>query len=216
MRYLSLIAMVLVGLAVPALSAAAQQADAGDGLEVVKIRNIDRVERRPGIDWKGYTRIVVLPVDVAFSRRWNARDYGTMGLSGAEVGRMRAGVAEITQRVFRDVLKESGLEIVEAPGEGVLAVKPDIVDLYVNSPERATAGRSRNYVMNAGEMRLNLTLSDSVTGTVLARAQDRRRGTETGALQWSNNVYNRAEAERAVRSWANQLKTTLDAARSAP
>ena len=129
---------------------------------------------------------------------------------------MRAGLAELTQSVFRSVLREGGFTLVEAPGEGVLAVKPDIVDLYVAAPDTGPPGRGRTYVMSAGEMRLQLQLSDSVTGTVLARASDRKRGRDTGRVEWANSTYNRAEAERALRGWAVQLRNALTEVRQAP
>ena len=75
-------------------------------------------------------------------------------------------------------------------------------------------GRSRSYVLSAGEMTLALELRDSVTGTLLAEARDRKRGPENATLTLSNNVVNRQEAERALRSWAGQLKKALDSARS--
>lgn len=205
----ALLALSFTGIAL------AQAPAAVDGLEAVKFKNIDSVERRPGVDWKSYTQILVQPVSVSFSKSWNARDYGTVGLSSAEVTKMRTGLADLTQSVFRDVLREGGYTLAEGPGEGVLAVKPDIVDLFVNAPGTMSAGRSRTYAMNAGEMRLALEISDSVTGTVLARARDRKRGRESGRIEWTNSVYNRAEAERALRGWASQLKNALDAARTA-
>jgi len=185
-----------------------------DGLEQTRVRNVDEVQRRPGVDWAAYTAFVLQPVSVSFSRNWNARDYGRMGLSAAEVGRMRAALAEIVTTEFAQALAQAGLKQATAAGEGVLAVRADIIDLVVNAPDTMAAGRTRSYVMSAGEMRLALELADSVTGTVLARARDRKRGTDTGQLMWANSVYNRVEAERAVRGWAGQLTNALESARS--
>lgn len=196
----------------PAASGAANATE--DGLEKIRVRNVDSVERRAGVDWAAYTAFLIQPVTVSFSRGWSARDYGRMGLSAADVGRMRSALAEIVTTEFAKALPQAGLKPATAAGEGVLAVQADIVDLVVNAPDTMASGRSRSYVMNAGEMRLVLELSDSVTGTVLARARDRKRGTDTGQLTWANSVYNRAEAERAVRGWAGQLTKSLEAARS--
>jgi hypothetical protein len=209
--WFSILVLATASGAVPAQTAAPAPV-----LEAVRIKGVDRAERVPGTDWKAYDKVFVQPVDVAFSRGWSARDYGTFGLSSSEVGRMRASLAELTQSVFKDVLREGGFTLVDAPGEGVLAVKPDIVDLYVAAPDAATTGRGRSYVMNAGEMRLALELSDSVTGTVLARASDRKRGRDSGQLEWANSTYNRAEAERALRGWAVQLRNVLTEVRQAP
>ena len=127
---------------------------------------------------------------------------------------MRSNMSTLTKDAFAKVLTEGGYSLTDVPGEGVLGVRPDIVDLYVNAPDTMEAGRSRTYVTNTGEMRLALELTDSVTGTVLARASDRKRGRDTGQLQWANSVFNRAEAESALRGWALQLRAALDAAKS--
>ena len=76
------------------------------------------------------------------------------------------------------------------------------------------AGRSRTYVANAGQMTLAIELRDAVTGTLLVQALDRATATDTGRFQWSNSVMNRAEAERALRGWADRLKVALDAAKT--
>lgn len=202
--------------AVPA-TVAEPAADANDeGLVKVDVRNVDVVYRRPGVNWAGYTRVLIAPVTVSFSRSWDPRDYGAFGLSAADVERMRRELAILAQETFARVLGEGGFEVVQEPGEGVLLVEPDIVNLYVNAPDPMEAGRSRTYVLNAGEMTLALELRDGVTGTLLARARDRRRGTEYSWLTIANRVLNRAEAERALTGWAKQLRRSLDAARATP
>lgn len=207
-----LLACVLWSFAAPAF---AQQPELVYGLENIKIAKVDSVERRPGVDWKSDTRVLVQPVDVSFSRSWSASDYGTLGLSSSEVARIRASLADILRSVFRDVLQQGGYTLASHPSEGVLAVKPDIVDLYVNAPDALAAGRSRSLVISAGEMRLALVISDSITGTVLARARDKKRGSDTGP-RWANSAFNRSEAESAVRKSAVQFRDALDAARAAP
>ena len=205
----------LAGVVAAQPAPAAGVADAaGDGLEKIRIRAVDSVERRPGVDWASYTAFLIQPVSVSFSRNWNARDYGRMGLSAAEVGRMRAALAEIVTAEFAKALPQTGMKQASAAGEGVLAVRADIIDLVVNAPDTMSPDRTRSYVMSAGEMRLALELSDSVTGTVLARARDRKRGPDDDRFVWANSVYNRTEAERAVRGGAAQLTKALESARS--
>lgn len=198
----------------PAGMSVAQTPATVDGLEKRDVKNIDSVERRPGVDWKSYTQVLVQPVSVSFSNSWNAREYGTFGLSSSEVTKMRTSLANLTQGVFRAALVEGGYRLAEGPGEGVLAVKPDILDLYVNSPETVPGAGTRSYAMNAGEMRLALEISDSVTGAVLARVRDKKSGSDTGRIEWVNSAYNRGEAERVLRAWAIQLTKALDAARA--
>ena len=37
------------------------------------------------------------------------------------------------------------------------------------------------------------------------------RGSDSGRMQWTNGVTNRAEADRILRRWAEQLRKGLDA-----
>jgi hypothetical protein len=187
-----------------------------DGLVKVSVKGVDRVLQRPGTDWASYTKVLVAPVEVSFSKSWNPRDYGSFGLKSSDVDRIRRELAQITYDTFAKVLAEGGYAIVQAPAEGVLQVRPDIVNLYINAPDTMGAGRSRSYVVDAGEMTMSLALRDSVTGTLLAEARDRKRGTEASRVALANGVMNRVEAERALRGWAMQLRRNLDAARKAP
>jgi hypothetical protein len=201
-------------LAAPARGA--EPAPNDDGLVKVQVKNVDSVLRRPGVDWPTYTKVKIAPVQVSFSKSWNPRDYGSFGLRTSDVDRIRRDLANLTLQVFSKVLGEGGYTVVQEAGEGVLEIEPNIVNLFINAPDTMDAGRSRSYVLSAGEMTLALELRDSVTGTLLAQARDRKRGPEHSTLQVSNRVVNRQEAERALRSWAGQLKTALDSARSAP
>jgi Protein of unknown function (DUF3313) len=200
----------------PARAAEAAPAPTDDGLVKVEIKNVDSVHRRPGVDWKAYAKVLIAPVEVSFSKSWDPRDYWAMGLSAADVDRMRRELAALTEETFATVLAEGGYAVVQAPGEGVLQVHPNIVNLYINAPDTLEAGRALSYVLNTGHMTLALTLRDSVTGTLLAEARDRKRGNEYPWLTIANSVVNRAEAERALQGWAKQLRDNLDAARHGP
>lgn len=184
-----------------------------DGLQRVENRNFDQLYRRPDADFAQYTKVLIAPVNVSFRKSWNPRDYGRFGLKPEDVNRIRTGLAELARETFTEVLKEGRYELVDAPGPGVLEVHPDIVDLHVNAPQSQEPGRTRSYVLSAGEMTLALEARDAVTGTVLARVRDRKRDPESAFLEWATPVSNRAEARRALRSWAMQLRGALDAAR---
>jgi hypothetical protein len=131
------------------------------------------------------------------------------------VEKIRTDLGALAHDTFAKVLSEGGYPQATEPGPGVLRVTAYIVDLYVNAPDSTMqAGRSRTYVFNAGHMTLVMELRDSVTGTLLARAFDKKAAADTGRLQWSNSAFNRAEAERLLRGWAARLKKGLDAAKA--
>lgn len=184
-----------------------------DGLELTKVKGVDLLYRRPGASLSGYTKVMVDPVQVAFSKSWNPRDYGTYGLKTSDVDRIRTELGQLARDTFVKTLQAGGYPEATTPDEGVLRVTAQIVDLYVNAPDTMQAGRSRTFVANAGNMTLAIELRDAVTGTVLVRGFDRATATDTGRFQWSNSVMNRAEAERALGAWAKRLKEALDAAK---
>ncbi|MEO6080029.1 MAG: DUF3313 family protein [Steroidobacteraceae bacterium] len=183
-----------------------------DGLVLIKVKNVDRAYQRPGASLKGYTGVVIRPVTVAFSKNWKPRDYGAFGMKSEEVERIRSDLAKTASDTFARVLSKRGYTIAAAPGPNVLEVQMEIVDLYVNGPD-SDGSFNRTYVRSAGEMRLLVTLRDSVTGSTLYRTSDFERGDETGPLQWATRVFNRVEAERTFAGWALQLVKALDAAK---
>ena len=187
-----------------------------DGLVPVRVKNIDKAYKRPGASLKGYTRILLRPVTVAFNKNWNPRDYGALGLKSDEVERIRSELSKLAGETFSRVLAKGGYTLASQPGENVLDVQADIVDLIVNGIEPRSANVVHVYVKSAGEMRILVNLRDSVTGTLLFRASDLQRAQEYDQLEWANRVFNRAEAERLLETWARQLKSALDAAKATP
>ncbi len=213
-RARTLLAALAIALAAPAWAADAPGLS-DDGLAPVKVNNIDKAWKRPGASLAGYNRILIRPVSVAFSKNWNPRDYGgTFGLKSEQVEKIRSTLSKIANDTFARELARGGYAVATAPGENVLDVEAQIVDLVVNAPETNSSGTVRTYVLSAGEMRLLVTLRDSITGTTLYRASDLQRGPETGRLEYASDAWNRAQAEIALANWARQLKSVLDNAKA--
>jgi hypothetical protein len=203
-------------LLIPFVLVAGEAPATEDGLLPVQVKNVDKAWKRPGASLKPYTSVLIRPFSVAFSKSWNPRTYGEFGLKSDEVEHLRTELAKIAGETFTRVLSKGGYSIATAPGENVLEVQADIVDLIINGVEPRSSSIVHVYVTSAGEMRLMLALRDSVTGTTLYRASDFKRGQEYDRLEWANSVFNRAEAERALEGWALQLKSAMDGAKSAP
>jgi hypothetical protein len=208
-------AALMLGLTVtsPSVAAADSSSSPFPGLELVDSKNVDKLYRRPDLDVSAYGKILIGEPVVEFSKNWNPRNYGTYGLSAAQLKKIRVDLADLAKDTFAKVLGAGGYEVVTEPGDGVLEIIPSIVNLYINAPDTMTAGRSKTYAMDAGSMTLALQVSDSVTGTLLAVVYDHKRD-PSGRMQWSTSVSNRAAASRTLTGWAEQLKRELDAARA--
>jgi hypothetical protein len=165
------------------------------------------------VDLTAYNKILIREPAVEFSKNWNPRNYGTFGLSAAQLTKIRVDLAAMAKGVFAKALSDGGYEIVTDAGEGVLAITPNIIDVFINAPDVPTGARSRTYTMDAGSATLALQVNDAVTGTLLAVAFDQRRS-GTSTMRWATSVSNRAAAEQMLKNWAEQLKRELDAARA--
>ncbi|MCV2367480.1 DUF3313 domain-containing protein [Roseateles oligotrophus] len=186
-----------------------------DGLEQIKSKDADLVYARPGASLAGYTKVMLGPVDVAFSKNWDPKRPGShFKISSEEREEIRSGVANLVRdEFFKTLQAKDGYQVVDVAGPDVLKLKVSIIELYVNAPDVATAGRSKTYVTSAGEMTLFLEAFDSETGQVLARVVDRQESNMRGGqLTWSNRVMNQSEGELIASGWARKLRKALDKA----
>lgn len=186
-----------------------------DGLQQIKLKEVDLAYARPGASLAGYSKVILDPVEVSFSKYWDPKRTGSnFKLSNEEREDIRSGMATIVQEEFAKTLQaKEGYPLVKDAGPDVLRVKVSIIDLYVNAPDTLAAGRTRTYVASAGEATLVAELRDSETGQVLARMVDRREARNfPGQLTWSNRVMNAQEAEIMASAWAKVLRKSLDKA----
>jgi hypothetical protein len=182
-----------------------------DGLELVKKSRLDVVYRRAGVDFGGYSKIMLDPFEVAFKKQWT-RDFRSVSESERE--RIRSEMAAEARRVFVQELQEKGgYEIVDRPAPDVLRVSAAIVELYINAPDAMAAGRNRTYTLSTGDVTLVAELRDSVSGSVVARVADHKRARETPTMQWATKSRNIADAREILRRWARALRDGLDEAR---
>jgi hypothetical protein len=207
------VAALILAVLSPFLAVADSSSSPFSGLELVASKNVGALYRRPDVDISAYSKIMIGEPAVEFSKNWNPRNYGTFGLSAAQLTKIRVDLAALAKSVFAQALGDGGYEIVTDAGDGVLVITPNIVNLFINAPDVPTAGRSRTYTMEAGSATLALQVNDAVTGTLLAVVFDQRRS-GSSTMRWTTSVSNRAAAEGMLKGWAEQLKRELDAARA--
>jgi len=211
--------LLVAGPAWPASSKSIDEAMSADGLQRIKVKGIELAYARPGATLAGYQRVELDPVEVAFHKSWEPTKTGSnLKLTTAERESIRAGVAKAVRDEFARVLQDkNGYPVVAEAGPDVLRVKVNVVNLYVSAPDAGTSmGRSRTYVVSAGEMTLVADLIDSETGDVIARVIDRREARNTGYASLTGAGDNAAEARAIAAEWARILRRALDNARDLP
>lgn len=187
--------------------------DEWDGLVRRPGTRIDSVFVRPNVDVVGFTSVLLDPVQVSFASNWDPNQgvrNPARRLNASDVAAIQSGLADMLRERFRADLASSGFKLVDEPGPDTLRVSAAIVNLYVTAPDTMSAGRSRTYTANSGQMTLVAELRDSVTGELLARAVDTQRGRQAGTMSFTNNVTNTADARRAIGVWATALVQGLN------
>ena len=186
-----------------------------DGLRLVASAKNNHVYVKPAADFADYDKIILLDCQVSFKKNWQ-RDYNreqrstTRRVTEKDVARIKADVAQLFDEVFRGELATvKGYQVVTAPAENTLLVKPALVNLDVYAPDVMPPSRVRSYVEKAGEGTLNLEIYDAVSGAILARVVDRRETRDHGYFYWANRVSNRADARQLLKKWAKKMHEKL-------
>lgn len=216
----TLVAACMLAVAVVSPAHAAEDTT-WDGLQKVKSKKMDKAYLLPGADFREYTKVMLDPAEVAFAKNWQ-RDVNRSRSPGSRVSdehaaEIRQAMSEGIGEIFAKDLAKAGYAIVMAPGPDVLRITPVLVNVYINAPDTSmtSPGRSYTYTVEAGEATLGIELRDSETQQLLGRAVDRRRIGDTGRMTWTTSVSNRAQFERAFKSWSSILVDGLEALKEA-
>lgn len=179
-----------------------------DGLVEVRPKRMDAAFLLPGADFRPYTKLMVDPTQVAFSKDWmksindQKRDLSRK-VTDADAARILESARANFDDIFREAFSKAGYEVVSTPGPDVMRVATGVVNLYLNAPDTMTPGRSRSYTANAGEATLVIEVRDSMTGALLGRAIDRRETRSSARLQLATSVSNTSDFRMLFRAWAD-------------
>ena len=191
-----------------------------DGLQLQPDTEFQQVYLLPGADLSSYEAIGLSSCEIAFRKNW-LRDQNDSRLdlssrvTQKDVDRIKDMLGEECNTQLRAALLEApAYPLVEDfdNGEQVLVLYPSIRNLDINAPDTMSAGMDRSYTTTAGEMTLVLELRDGTTGQVLGRVMDKRKDIDSGRMQWTSSITNRAAADRILKRWANMLRDGLDTA----
>ena len=183
-----------------------------DGLKLVKSSRNTAVYKKEGVDLSQFSRIVIAESTAAFKENWQ-RDYNrnqrvmSARITDAEIQKAQTDVALMMDELFKEEFRK--LEGFDEEGnivEGTLLLRPSIINLSVNAPDKQAATRSRTFTDSAGEATLFLEVYDAKNAKLLGRVIDRKEDRGTGFYTWTTSVSNRADVRRAIRSWATQLR----------
>jgi len=217
---LSLLAVMSLMLAIIAPAEARDYPNVTEeGLVRVKDTQMEAVYVMEGADFSGYYQVWLDDASVEFRKNWqrdqNRNVRSTSGkVKDSDMEKIKAELASMFDEVFSEELTKGGYGLTEKAGQGVLRIRPAIVDLDVTAPDIKTASNVSSYSESAGEMTLVLELYDSESGALIAKGLDTKKDHRRGYHQWRTSVSNRNDAKRALTDWAKILRTGLDEAKA--
>jgi hypothetical protein len=185
-----------------------------DGLHLMPDTKVRAVYARLGADISTYNKIALLDCYVAFRKHWQRQHNDEVPfeqrVSDKDMKKIRDNLSKEFNEVFTEVLSsKGGHQMVAQGGDGVLILRPAIINLDVTAPDIMAPGMSRTFVASAGSMTLYLELYDGKTGDIIARIIDPEAAENAGIAAMSNGVTNRADADRILRRWATLLNDHL-------
>jgi len=179
-----------------------------EGLAEVRIRTLDKAQVRPDVVFSVYSGVILDEVELAF--RTPDRSVQQFPLSKDQQDRFH----DMLTAAFRsELIGMQNLQLVDAPGRDVLELRVRVQDITATVPPRSVAnvGRAAMALQAVGEVTLVLSLYDSRSGEILARAVDAR--TVSGAAVGADGeMITRWEGvERLTAQWAATTRQRLEA-----
>jgi hypothetical protein len=211
LRALAVVSVAVLGTVAFVSPLQAEPASIGDELKAWLSKNFDEVYIRPDADLAAYRKVIIDQPKVEFQKGWlkymNSTRDPSRWLVRDDQQQITDDLVAGMGRVFADVFKARGYEMVAAPGPGVLRLTPTVTELFLNAPDVQSANITRTFNRDTADATLTLEARDAVTGTVLARFVDRSTAHELRLINNATDVSNQFWMEALSRQWAtNSIK----------
>ncbi len=194
-----------------------------DGLVLAEKSRADALYLAPGAKIPPYSAVILQKAHVAFHEDWqewyNRQAPLYDQITSEDMTRMIAGATELFMTAFAKELEKRGYPVVEEPGDGVVLIRPAIVNIQVTVPDpdgTKRLGGSNIHAGSAGSMTFFVELYDSVSGRILARAIDVQDEINEGWAIPRNYSTNKNAARRTFEYWADRLAEGLDEVKNDP
>lgn len=159
---------------------------------------------RPGVDWKSYNNVHILPVKVRFL------DPAESALVAQE------DIDRLRQAFYNALTQELGQKypVVAGRGAGVLVIDPCLTQVQPNKAARnaalAVAGLPSVF---SGSVAVEMVFYDGQSGQRVATFMDTKAGETSGLRHMLTDAYTKwGNIESAFIAWARELRKVLDRA----
>ncbi|KAA9134020.1 DUF3313 domain-containing protein [Marinihelvus fidelis] len=217
-RLIATTALTLAGLLAACATTDPYPSTDANGLTRQASKDFDALYLAADANAGQYKQIKLTVPSVEFRPHWQrdqnaSRSVSTDRVTDEVVEEVRKGAAESLLIEFGRQFERAGYTLTDDAGPDVLQLEPAIVDLDVAAPDtsRYSSSVSTTYTKSKGKATLDLKMVDSTTGKVIGHVIDEKEDTDSGMFWMANSVSNRAEANRAMRDWADDIVAVLKA-----
>jgi hypothetical protein len=183
---------------------------ASAGLVSIADSKFDELLLKPGVDLSSYGKVIIEEPTVSMIAHWRRTHRDTVTKRDEE--KIKADTAaRLKDELTKKLSEGGGLTIVEEKAEGVLLLKPAIINMNIYAPDTGAAGRRVSLVHSAGHATLELEIYDAASGELLAKARDHRDSDRWGSthLYRANRATNNREFRQIMSVWGERLREQL-------
>lgn len=214
-RHFAILAVSAAALTGVRAFAAEEPPTTWDGLVRVPSKKIKLVYLAPDADFRAYSKVMLDPTEVAFSKKWQSQyNSEQRGLDQQITDRqvqnaVKDGVKD-ANKIFAKAFTDGGYPVVTEPGPDVLRVRTAIINIMVTAPDLMTAGMSASGAGSAGQATFVVEARDSTTGAILGRAVDARLAGDTGFITRRSSASNWGDFDELIKTWAKSSVKGID------
>jgi hypothetical protein len=186
-----------------------------DGLYRVDNSVMELAYVKPDLNLQIYTKVRLGEIRVAYRKDPEGRRRATTGMPEERNYALSSSQMDVLKDLYRDALvkeltKDDGYQLVDAPGPDVLHIEAYVIDLVIKVPTQSTARGQQGGVSSYAEVTALLELYDSESQEILARLAD--RGDPTSSAGWASIQpgFVKADLTRLFEYWAGLLREGLD------
>jgi len=189
-----------------------------EGMVAIKSTKNTIVYKHEYVNFSDYSQVTLDESKASFEKNWQ-RNYNKSQrvssgrITDKDIEKATKQLADLMDELFLEEFKTAkGFVERGTTAKGTLLIRPSIINLKVNAPDKVTATRSHTYTDSSGEATLFLEIFDANSNELLARVIDRKEdhGMGSGFYQRTTRIDNRADLRRAIRGWAKALRARYD------
>ena len=208
--------ILMVAFTMTLLACAGTPPEAQPGMEVIQYDRDGEMQVASDVDWGSYTKVILHSAPVEFRDNWVRDQEQANGKTFHEgdLERLKEGVSDQFGKVMYEALSEQGgYDMTNEPGAGVMLFSPSIVNLDIKDPGLGQAASVESVVYSRGSMTIELVITDSESGEMLAAAWQEQTDPHEGDLDSTTSVSNTLAFRRMMESHADWLLKGLEKAK---